>query len=162
MGTFEIQHDEVAEKLDELADLAEAWKKHRDKGGNPYAIRNAMLMVMGELHAMDMFEKFQMSMNASSDPVDMPVFRPKPNEDGLLVMDDPINFRGLDVYLTSRADRLIDYYIGNARRLKVSGLRESSMVSENFASGVYAMWKDCVIDEHSPSSQSLIEKYEKR
>ena len=43
--------DVVAEKLDDLADLFEYWKKNREKGRNPRAIRAAILMTMDEVVA---------------------------------------------------------------------------------------------------------------
>jgi len=39
----EIHPDLIAEKLDELADLAEYWKKNRDKGRMPTGIRAGMI-----------------------------------------------------------------------------------------------------------------------
>lgn len=51
-GRIEVVHDRVAEKLDEMADLCEYWKRNRDKGRNPSAIRAAMLMMAEELRIM--------------------------------------------------------------------------------------------------------------
>lgn len=48
-GQIGILKDDISEKLDELADLSEYWKKHRDKGRTPYAIRSAMMMLSNEL-----------------------------------------------------------------------------------------------------------------
>lgn len=43
----------MAEKLDELADLSEYWKKNRDKGRNPNAIRSALIMLCDEITKLD-------------------------------------------------------------------------------------------------------------
>lgn len=48
-GNIEIHHDTIAEKLDEMADLSEHWKRNREKGRNPNAIRAAMLMLAQEV-----------------------------------------------------------------------------------------------------------------
>ncbi len=42
-------NDIIAEKLDEMADISEYWKRQRDKGRNPTAIRSAMLMLAHEV-----------------------------------------------------------------------------------------------------------------
>ena len=47
-GKVEVYRDLVAEKLDEMADISEYWKKNRNKGRNPNAIRAAMLMLCEE------------------------------------------------------------------------------------------------------------------
>lgn len=44
-----IRHDTIAEKLDELSDLCEYWKRQRDKGRMPQAIRHALLMMANEI-----------------------------------------------------------------------------------------------------------------
>lgn len=46
---IEIHRDTIAEKLDEMADLSEHWKRNRDKGRNPNAIRTAMMMLAHEV-----------------------------------------------------------------------------------------------------------------
>jgi len=46
---IEITTDHIAEKLDEMADIAEYWRKNRDKKRMPGAIRAAMLMLAEEL-----------------------------------------------------------------------------------------------------------------
>ena len=46
---IQIMRDEVAERLDELADLFIYWQKNRAKGGTPSAVRNAILMSMDEV-----------------------------------------------------------------------------------------------------------------
>ena len=43
--------DAVAEKLDEMADLAEHWKRNRNNGRNPTGIRLAMLTLAHEVIA---------------------------------------------------------------------------------------------------------------
>ena len=48
-GKIEVVTDPVAEKLDDLADICEYWKRHRDKGRNPTAIRAALIMLANEL-----------------------------------------------------------------------------------------------------------------
>lgn len=49
MTKVEILKDEVAEKLDELADLSEYWKKHREEGITPNAMRVGMLTSIKEI-----------------------------------------------------------------------------------------------------------------
>jgi hypothetical protein len=46
---IEMHRDTIAEKLDEMADLSEHWKRNRDKGRNPNAIRTAMMMLAHEV-----------------------------------------------------------------------------------------------------------------
>lgn len=46
---IQIHRDTITEKLDEMADISEYWKRQRDKGRNPNAIRSAMLMLAQEL-----------------------------------------------------------------------------------------------------------------
>lgn len=52
-GKTELHHDLIAEKLDELSDLAEYWRRHRDKGRTPNAIRSALLMLANEVVLLD-------------------------------------------------------------------------------------------------------------
>ncbi len=49
MEKFEVVRDPVIERLDELADLGECWKKNRDKGRNPQGIRLAMIHLANEI-----------------------------------------------------------------------------------------------------------------
>lgn len=49
MDKIEVVKDPIAERLDELADLSEYWKKNRDKGRNPQGIRLAMIHLANEL-----------------------------------------------------------------------------------------------------------------
>ena len=49
MPEIQIEHDEIAERLDELADLASIWNKHRQAGRTPSATRQAMIMVIKEI-----------------------------------------------------------------------------------------------------------------
>lgn len=49
MSKIEIQQDVIAEKLDEMADLSEYWKRNRDKGKTPNSIRAAMVMLADEI-----------------------------------------------------------------------------------------------------------------
>lgn len=44
-----LQKDMIAEKLDEMADLCEYWKRNRERGRNPSAIRAALMMLADEL-----------------------------------------------------------------------------------------------------------------
>jgi len=46
---IEVVKDVIAEKLDELSDIGEYWKKNREKGRKPNAIRAAMLMLINEI-----------------------------------------------------------------------------------------------------------------
>lgn len=50
MGKLIVVKDEVAEKLDELSDLAKYWKKHRDAGRTPSGIRAGMLASIEEIN----------------------------------------------------------------------------------------------------------------
>lgn len=45
---IEIVRDDIAEKLDEMSDLCEHWKRNRERGRNPTAIRAALLMLAEE------------------------------------------------------------------------------------------------------------------
>jgi len=49
---FEVVTDLLAERLDEIADLGEVWKKNRARGHNPVITRGAMLAAARELVAM--------------------------------------------------------------------------------------------------------------
>ena len=59
-GRVEVYHDVVAEKLDEMADICEYWKKNRDKGRNPGAIRAALLMIAEEVRLLSEPDKVVM------------------------------------------------------------------------------------------------------
>ena len=48
LGRVEVVRDDVAEKLDEMADLCEYWKRNRDRGYHPNAIRAALIMLAEE------------------------------------------------------------------------------------------------------------------
>lgn len=52
LGRVEVVRDEVSEKLDEMADVCEYWKRNRDKGRNPNAIRAALIMLAEEVVAL--------------------------------------------------------------------------------------------------------------
>jgi hypothetical protein len=49
LGIVRSVHDDVAMKLDEMADLCAIWEKHRKDGHVPYAIRSALLMLAKDL-----------------------------------------------------------------------------------------------------------------
>ncbi len=49
---IEAVSDPISEKIDEMADLCEYWKRNRDKGRNPTAVRSALLMLAGEVSIM--------------------------------------------------------------------------------------------------------------
>jgi hypothetical protein len=53
MIEFQIVRDNTAAKLDELADLCEYWKRWRERGATPTAIRAALVMVVREIAAME-------------------------------------------------------------------------------------------------------------
>lgn len=44
--------DQVAEKLDVLADICEHWKRNRERGITPDSIFEALLMLVGEIALM--------------------------------------------------------------------------------------------------------------
>lgn len=44
--------DDISEKLDELANLCEHWKRHRERGRTPRAIRSGLLMLAQECAAL--------------------------------------------------------------------------------------------------------------
>jgi hypothetical protein len=44
-----VHKDKIAEKLDEMADLCEFWRKNREKGRNPNGIRHALIMLSNEI-----------------------------------------------------------------------------------------------------------------
>jgi hypothetical protein len=48
-GKIVLHVDEVALKLDEMADLCEYWKRHRAKGRTPSGIRAALSMLSDEI-----------------------------------------------------------------------------------------------------------------
>ncbi len=48
-GEIIILRDTVADKLDEMADLCEYWKRRRDQGITPGSIRAALLMLSEEV-----------------------------------------------------------------------------------------------------------------
>lgn len=52
MTALEVKCNHVAEALDDLADLCEHWKRNREHGRMPVAIRAALLMSMRETLAM--------------------------------------------------------------------------------------------------------------
>jgi len=56
-GEIKVFKDEVAEKLDELADICEYWKKNRNKGRNPSGIRAALLYLVSEIEMMRSMEE---------------------------------------------------------------------------------------------------------
>ncbi len=47
---LEDQKELIIAKLDELADVAAHWKKRRLQGRTPASIREALLMLSGEIH----------------------------------------------------------------------------------------------------------------
>lgn len=53
--------DVTAEKLDELAHLAEYWKKNRERGISPGGIRAAMLMLSQEIVTSAQLEASELS-----------------------------------------------------------------------------------------------------
>lgn len=58
-GKIEVAHDHIAEKLDELADLFEYWKRRRDKRQTPQAVRAAILLTVDELESIRQLEPFK-------------------------------------------------------------------------------------------------------
>ena len=56
--SIRIVRDLVAEKIDELADVSEYWRKSRDKGRESKAIRAAILMIARELLTTELLAKF--------------------------------------------------------------------------------------------------------
>jgi len=48
MAELEVKFDYVADALDDMADLCEHWKRNRERGRTPNAIRSALLMLMRE------------------------------------------------------------------------------------------------------------------
>ncbi len=48
-----LHRDPIAEKLDEMADLCECWRKNREKGRNPNAIRQALIILSNEVVMID-------------------------------------------------------------------------------------------------------------
>ena len=44
-----LHKDKIAEKLDEMVDLCEFWRKNRKKGRNPNGIRHALIMLSNEI-----------------------------------------------------------------------------------------------------------------
>lgn len=58
-GKIEVVRDHIVEKLDELADLFECWKRRRDKGQTPEAVRTAILLTVDELESIRQLEPFK-------------------------------------------------------------------------------------------------------
>lgn len=52
MDELQMFHDPIADALDDMAALGEHWKRNRDKGRMPSAIRQAMLLVAREVLTM--------------------------------------------------------------------------------------------------------------
>lgn len=48
-GRLEVMRDPVADALDDMAALCEYWKRNRDKGRTPSAIRNPLLQMAREV-----------------------------------------------------------------------------------------------------------------
>ena len=51
-GMIVVVEDRIADKLDEMADICEYWKRRRERGRNPNAIRQALVMLSQEVAAM--------------------------------------------------------------------------------------------------------------
>ena len=49
---MDITMNEVDAKLDELADICEHWKRNRERGHTPDAIKGALLMLVAECAAL--------------------------------------------------------------------------------------------------------------
>lgn len=56
-GPIEIRHDQIGDLLDEIADLAEVWKKSREYGRIFRGLRGAMLQLAGEIEMMNSLDK---------------------------------------------------------------------------------------------------------
>ena len=52
-GKIEVKTDEVAEALDEIAHLAEYWKRSREQGRIPGGIKSAMIMLARRILEME-------------------------------------------------------------------------------------------------------------
>lgn len=52
-GPVEVARDEMAEKLDDMADICRYWKYNRDQGRHPKAIRAALILLCKEVVAID-------------------------------------------------------------------------------------------------------------
>jgi hypothetical protein len=50
-------NDDIDEKLDEMADLCEIWKRNRDRGHTPNAIRQALSMIVDEIVAIESIKR---------------------------------------------------------------------------------------------------------
>jgi len=59
MSDLKVYKDVVAEKLDEMADLCEYWKKNKEKGYEPKAIRQSLVMLSSELVDIISIEKLE-------------------------------------------------------------------------------------------------------
>jgi len=51
-GRIEVTQDEIAEKIDELADLCDVWKKSRSLGLSPKHNRAAIVMTAQDIAAL--------------------------------------------------------------------------------------------------------------
>jgi len=57
-GQMYLQHDDVSNRLDEMADLCEHWKRWREgRNYTPQAVRSALVMLAREVVTLDDFEK---------------------------------------------------------------------------------------------------------
>lgn len=57
MSEITEMKDEIAEKLDEMADLCEIWKRNRDKGHTPNGVRHALMSVVNEIVMMESIKR---------------------------------------------------------------------------------------------------------
>jgi len=57
-GTTIVLHDDVSDRLDEMADLCEHWKRWREeRSRTPQSIRAALVMLSSEVVLLDAHEK---------------------------------------------------------------------------------------------------------
>ncbi len=57
LSDIRVFKDEIAEKIDEMADLCEHWKKNRENGRHPNAIRSAILMLADEIRLINVMNQ---------------------------------------------------------------------------------------------------------
>lgn len=50
---LQVAQDQIADKLDEMADLSEHWKRWRERGHDPQGIRAGMVLLCGEIHSLE-------------------------------------------------------------------------------------------------------------
>lgn len=87
-GRIEILTDPIAEKLDEMSDIAECWRKNREKQRMPTAIRSAMVMLAEEISMLVKFYIKELPTKGIDSAVDRVVIPEYTAGDGATILMD--------------------------------------------------------------------------